>query len=220
MRENHPMFSHPMQEKAYREVAAALPFEIDPAKITVEPGVSYLPSPIKLHDYAAGVMAAFGSVVEHVGRVRGLPDQTMTLNRRLCGFHLNELQTQFLNGYSIMLDTWPMAADNGGYRAKDGRYVQMIGLFPHLALGMTSHLQCANTPQAIQTAVEKHTAQELEDDFARLNLALGVVRTPQEWQAHPQGAATTELPLFGIQQRGTAKTRVLGTANYRTLEGV
>jgi len=72
-------------------VAAALPFAIDPSKITVEQGVSYLPSPIKLHDYAVGVMAAFGSVVEHLGRVRGLSGQTMTLNRRLCGFHLNEI---------------------------------------------------------------------------------------------------------------------------------
>jgi hypothetical protein len=77
------MITDPFQRKAYDAVSAALPFAIDPAKITVEPGVSYLPSPIKLHDYAAGVMAAFGSVVENLGRVRGLPAQTMTLNRRL-----------------------------------------------------------------------------------------------------------------------------------------
>ena len=117
------MISNPFQRKAYDAVAAALPFAIDPAKITVEPGVSYLPSPIKLHDYAAGVMAAFGAVVEYLGELRGLPSQTMTLNRRLCGFHLNELQVQLLNGYSVMLDTWPMGADNGAYRTKDGRYV-------------------------------------------------------------------------------------------------
>src|SRR5262249_11831313 len=165
-KENQTMITDPFQKKAYDAVAAALPFAIDPAKITVEPGVSYLPSPIKLHDYAVGVLAAFGSVVEHLGRVRGSPAQTMTLNRRLCGFHLNELQTQFLNGYSVMMDTWPMAADNGTYRTKDGRYVQMIGLFPHLAKGLTEHLHCANTPEAIQAAVEKYTAQELEDEFA------------------------------------------------------
>jgi hypothetical protein len=41
-------------------------------------------TPIKIHDYAVGVMAAFGSVVEHIGRVRGLPAQTMALNRRHC----------------------------------------------------------------------------------------------------------------------------------------
>lgn len=58
------MITNPFQQKAYDAVGAALPFAIDPAKITVEPGVSYLPSPIKLHDYAAGVMAGFGSVLE------------------------------------------------------------------------------------------------------------------------------------------------------------
>lgn len=67
------MITNPFQKKTYDEVSAALPFAIDPAKITVEPGVSYLPSPIKLHDFAAGVMAAFGSVVEHLGEFRGLP---------------------------------------------------------------------------------------------------------------------------------------------------
>src|SRR5215467_12247141 len=114
------MIANPLQKKVYDEIAAALPFKIDPGKVTVEAGTSYLPSPIKLHDYAAGVMAAFGSVVEYLGRVRGLPSQTMTLNRRLCGFHLNELQVQFLNGYSIMIDAGPMGPDNGTYRAKDG----------------------------------------------------------------------------------------------------
>ena len=74
------MIANPFQRNAYDAVGAALPFAIDPAKITVEPGVSYLRSPNKLHDDAAGVMAAFGSVVEHLGRVRALPAQT-TLNR-------------------------------------------------------------------------------------------------------------------------------------------
>jgi crotonobetainyl-CoA:carnitine CoA-transferase CaiB-like acyl-CoA transferase len=215
------MITNPFQRKAYDAVSAALPFAIDPAKITVEPGVSYLPSPIKLHDYAAGVMAAFGSVVEHLGRVRGLPSQTMTLNRRLSGFHLNELQTQFLNGYSVMLDTWPMGADNGAYRTKDGRYVWTIGLFPHLVNALLGHLQCPNNPEAIQAAIEKYTAQHLEEEVAGgLKLALGMVRTPQEWLAHPQGAATAKLPLFNIHQQGTAKKRVLGNAKYRPLEGV
>ena len=39
---------NPLQRKAYDAVSAALA----PAKITVEPRLSYLPSPIKLHDYA------------------------------------------------------------------------------------------------------------------------------------------------------------------------
>ena len=215
------MITNKFQKKTFDAVADALPFAIDPSKITIDHGVSYLPSPIKLHDYATGVMAAFGSVVEHLGRVRGLPAQTMTLNRRLCGFHLNELQTQFLNGYSVVLDTWPLGPDNGTYRTKDGRYVQMIGLHPHLRDGLLDYFQSVNTAEAIQAAVEKYTAQQLEDDVAAgLKLGLGMVRTPQEWLAHPQGAATAKLPLFDIQKQGTVKKRVLGTAKYRPLEGV
>jgi hypothetical protein len=37
MKENHPMFGHAIQQKAHNAVAAALPFAIDPAKITMEP---------------------------------------------------------------------------------------------------------------------------------------------------------------------------------------
>src|SRR5262249_44047253 len=90
-----------------------------------------------------------------------------------------------------------------------------------LVNGLLSHFQCANTPEAIQAAIEKVTAQQLEDDVAAgLNLALGMVRTPQEWLAHPQGAETAKLPLFGIRQQGTTKKRTLGNAKYRALEGV
>jgi hypothetical protein len=51
------MITDPLQKKSYDAVSAALPFASDPAKITVEPGVSWLPSPIKLDGHAAGVVA-------------------------------------------------------------------------------------------------------------------------------------------------------------------
>ena len=50
------MIIDPVQKKSYDAVSAANPFAIDPAKITVEPGVSWLPSPIKLDGHAAGVV--------------------------------------------------------------------------------------------------------------------------------------------------------------------
>lgn len=52
-----PLIIDPLQKKSYDAVSAANPFAIDPAKITVEPGVSYLPSPIKLDGHATGVVA-------------------------------------------------------------------------------------------------------------------------------------------------------------------
>lgn len=67
---------------------AALPFAIDPGKITVEPGLSYTRGAIKAHDYTVGVLSALGSVADRLGVIRGLPAQTMKLNRRRSGFIL------------------------------------------------------------------------------------------------------------------------------------
>ena len=129
------MITNALQRTVYDAIAAALPFRIDPAKVDVAPGVAYVKSRVRAHDYGAGVMAAFGSVVEHLGTVRGLPAQTMKLDRRKCGLLLNGLQLHFLNGYSTIMDTWGVNPDNGTFRAKDGRFVTMIGMHPHLQIG-------------------------------------------------------------------------------------
>jgi crotonobetainyl-CoA:carnitine CoA-transferase CaiB-like acyl-CoA transferase len=214
------MITNALQKKAYDIVGKALPFSIDPAKVTVEADVSYIKSTIKIHDYAAGIMSAFGSVVEHLGVVRGLPAQTLKLNRRRCGFLINSLQLQFLNGYSTIIDTFPIAPDNGIYRTKDGRYVAMIMMHPHLRDALLEFLQCPNSARGIQAAVEKKTAQEIEDELGARDLPCGIVRSPEEWHSHPQGAATVQRQIIDFEQKGNARKRVLGKARYRPLEGV
>ena len=214
------MITNPLQKKAFDAVSAALPFEIEAAKITVEPGVSYVQSPIRAHDYATGVMAAAASVVERFGRMRGLPSQTMSLNRRLSGLRLNDLQLQFLNGYSTLMDNWAIGPDNGTYRTKDGRYVTMIGLHPRLRDGLLEFLRCPNSTAAIRSAVEKKTAQQLEDEAAPLNLPLFLMRTREEWLDHPQGKATEKRAMIDIEQKGSDRKRVLGKAKHRPLDGV
>jgi crotonobetainyl-CoA:carnitine CoA-transferase CaiB-like acyl-CoA transferase len=214
------MMTEQLQRKAFDAIADALPFAVDSRKVTVEPGLSYTRSPIKAHDYAAGIMAAYGCVVERLGVLRGLPAQTMTLNRRRCGLLLNSGQMQFLNGYGTLMDTWPIGPDNGTYRTKDGRYVTIVGLHPHLRDGLLEYFQCQNSAKAIQASAEKKDAQQIEDELAALNLPCGIVRTPQEWRIHPQGEATVKRPMFDIEHSGNAHERKLGKARHRPLEGV
>ena len=210
-----------LQKKAFDLVAGALPFSLDDQKITIRHGVSYTRSPIKAHDLAAGIMAAYGSVVERLGEIRGLPSQTMVLDRRRCGLLLNSAQLQYINGYGTLIDTWPIGPDNGCYRTRDGRHVMMIGLHPHLRDGLLGYLDCANTAEAIQRAVAKRGAQELEDAVNAIHLPLGIVRSPQEWAAHPQGAATRAQPPITLATCGEGGgRRRLGTARHRPLEGL
>ncbi|WP_081687876.1 CoA transferase [Rhizobium mesoamericanum] len=218
---NTPGIDNPLQKKAFDLVAGALPFGLEPEKVTIRHGVSYARSPIKAHDLAAGIMAAFGSVVERLGRMRGLPAQTMLLDRRRCGLLLNSAQLQYINGYGTLIDTWPIGPDNGCYRTKDGRHVMMIGLHPHLRDGLLAHFDCANTAEAIQRAVEKQNAQDLEDAVNAIHLPLGIVRSPREWADHPQGAATRSQPPISLAVRGeSGGRRRLGRARHRPLEGL
>ncbi len=214
------MIVNPLQSRVYEAIASSLPFRLDPTKVTVEPGTAYVKSRVRAHDYAAGVMAAFGSVVEHLGTVRGLPAQSLTLDRRRCGLLLNGLQLHFLNGYSTIMDTWGVNPDNGTFRAKDGRFVTMIGMHPHLRDRLLSYFDCTNSTKGIQAAVEKKTSTDIEADAVRLNLPLGILRTPEEWLAHPIGAATAKSPMIDFEGSGDAKKRLLGPAKHRPLEGV
>jgi crotonobetainyl-CoA:carnitine CoA-transferase CaiB-like acyl-CoA transferase len=214
------MISNLLQRKTYDAVSAALPFPIDVSRITVEHGVSYARSPIKAHDYATGIMAVWGSVVDHLGQLRGLPSQTMVLNRRLSGLLLNSGQMHFINGCTTVIDTWPVGADNGLYRAKDGRYVWIVGLYPHLRDGLLEYFQCATSRHAIQAAVEKKTAQEIEDELAALHLPAGMMRSPEEWLQHPQGKISAAESMVVIEHTGQQHKRKLGKARCRPLERV
>lgn len=214
------MIVNPLQLRAYDAVASALPFSISHENVTIRHGISYTRSPIKAHDFAAGVMAALASVTDHIGQQRGLGAQTMLLDRRRCGLLLNSAQMHFLNGYGVLLDTWPIGPDNGTYRTKDGRHITIIGLFPHLRDALLEYFQASNSGRSIQASAEKKIAQQLEDELAALSLPAGIVRSPDEWLAHPQGAETARHDLVDIAQIGTASSRKLGKAKSRPLEGV
>ncbi|MGX9215124.1 hypothetical protein ACWWSA_14085 [Mycobacteroides abscessus subsp. abscessus] len=132
--------SNQLQQRALKAVTAQLPIDIDGSNVIVEDGLSYTRSPIKAHDYATGLFSAFGGAVEYLGRMRGLPAQTLTVNRRLSGLSLNSLQLTFSNGRALGFDDYTTGPDNGIYRTRDNRFFGMIGLHPKLRDGITEYL--------------------------------------------------------------------------------
>jgi crotonobetainyl-CoA:carnitine CoA-transferase CaiB-like acyl-CoA transferase len=213
-------FNNEIQGNVFNAVRECLPFKIDPGNILVEDGPSYSWSPIKVHDYAVGVMAAYGSAVEHLGVIRGLPNQTLTLNRRLAGLLLNTFQNTYINAQQILMDSWAVGIDSGIYLAQDGRHVSFIGLLPHLRDGIIGYFNGAYTQPTLQAQVEKKPAQQIEDELNELGFPAGIVRTPEEWLAHPAGQAASKAPLIGVESHGGPHGRKLGQARHRPLEGV
>lgn len=211
--------SNELQRQAFEAIAQCLPTPLNPGAVTVEDGLSYTISPIKAHDYATGLFAAFGAAVEQLGRMRGLPEQSVTVNRRLSGLVLNSLQLTFVNGRTLTIDDYSTSADNGTYRTRDGRFVTLIGLHPKLREGIFGHFGTV-TAAGMQHAIGQRDGQELEDTLATLRLPLGLVRSPEEWLAHRQGAATAAHPMILFEQHAGGGSRKLAPAKARPLEGV
>jgi len=104
--------------------------------------------------------------------------------------------------------------------ARDGRHVQLHGSFhdtPQILaeLGLDGHA----TPAAVDGAVARRDAFELEQAFIRRGICGGVVRSRAEWAAHPQGQALASLPVVTLTKIGEAPPEPL-PAGGRPCSGV
>jgi hypothetical protein len=88
---------------------------------------------------------------------------------------------------------------------RDGRHVQLHPSFndgprllEELGLGIEA------TREEVKGAVGRRNAFELEAALIRRRLCGGVVRSKEEWAAHPQGRALTDLPVVSITKIGAA----------------
>jgi hypothetical protein len=65
-----------------------------------------------------------------------------------------------------------------------------------------SFLRCGPNKDQIAEAVSKWDSAELDEAAAEAGLVFAIVRTPQEWAAHPQGRQLADKPLVEIIKIG------------------
>lgn len=107
----------------------------------------------------------------------------------------------------------------GAYRCGDGRWARVHTNFPHHRDGTLALLGCDYERAAVQRALEKWTAEDLETAAAERGLVIAALRSFAEWDAHPQGRAVAELPLLSIDKIGDAPAQPLPPGT-RPLSGV
>ncbi|GBQ20176.1 acyl-CoA transferase [Gluconacetobacter sacchari DSM 12717] len=88
---------------------------------------------------------------------------------------------------------WPTA---------DGKWFLPHTNLPHLERRILDLLKCESTPESISSAIRKWNALELEDAIAEAKACGGMVRTAEEWLAHPQGAYLAERPVVELTKVG------------------
>jgi crotonobetainyl-CoA:carnitine CoA-transferase CaiB-like acyl-CoA transferase len=107
----------------------------------------------------------------------------------------------------------------GVYRAGDGRFVRIHTNFPHHRAGMLAMLGAENTRDSVAKAISGWQGQAFEDEAAARGLVATLTRTPEEWNAHPQGQALAALPVLELTRIGNAPPRNRAAA-ARPLSGI
>jgi crotonobetainyl-CoA:carnitine CoA-transferase CaiB-like acyl-CoA transferase len=197
--------------------AGCRPAALDSLRIT-EPQ-AHLPSVFPVGTIAAATIGAQALAAAETWRMRTGRAQQVEVNARRALAMFRSERYLTIDG-QLPANVWDPIA--GYYQAGDGRWIQLHTNFPHHRDGVLRVLQCENDRAAVAQAIGRWQASELDARLAAEGLCAALVRTAEEWQAHPQAAALAALPLFEITRIGAAPPEPMagGTDCPRPLSGV
>ncbi len=171
-----------------------------------ETGLS-LPSVFQVGPIAAATVAAQALAAAEIWRLHSGRRQHVEVSMRRALAMFRSERYLRIDGKPAA-DPWSPIA--GYYQAGDGRWIQLHTNFPHHRDGVLRVLQCAGERTAVAAAIARWQADALDARLAEEGLCAALVRTPQEWRAHPQAAALAALPLFEIERIGDAPPEPVG----------
>ena len=167
------------------DIAALLPGEVGSEHIELV-GRPVAGSAFDVDGVLATTAVHAVAAADAAGLARGVP----LIDRRIDLAHVLSFCTTHveINGEPV-----PAWADlSGVYPTADGRHLQVHCNFPHHARGVVGRLGCAPDRDAVAAAISRCDAFELEADLIGDGMIGAVVRTLDEWEAHPHAAATRE----------------------------
>jgi crotonobetainyl-CoA:carnitine CoA-transferase CaiB-like acyl-CoA transferase len=185
------------------------------ARVTLTGADPLVPTDFKIGTAAAAVIAAAGLAAAELWRLRTGRAQSVAVDGRAAVAAFRSERYLRVNGDPAGRRD-PLF---GFYQAGDGRWIQIHSNMPHHREGALRLLGCDSTREAVAAAVGKWTAETLEDALAAASVPTGMVRSRDEWQAHPQGRAVAALPLLEIAKIGQSPPEPAG-AGPRPLSAV
>ena len=89
---------------------------------------------------------------------------------------------------------------SGYYPTADGRYIHLHCNFPHFRERTLQLLGASEDREDIARAVSSWSAADLEEAVIAAKSCAFMLRSRDEWLAHPQGQAVASLPLLSIER--------------------
>ncbi|MFZ3000025.1 MAG: CoA transferase [Undibacterium umbellatum] len=172
-----------------------------------------LPSTFQVGDVASASIAVQALMAAQLWQDRDGAEQKITVDRRHALAMFKSDRYLSVNGKPAD-DPWSKIA--GYYQAGDGRWIQLHTNFPHHRDGVLAILQCADERTEVAKAIVGWKAAELEQVLADADMCASMIRTEQEWKAHPQAQAIADLPLFEVRRIGDGPVVPLNQGGGRT----
>ena len=165
-----------------------------------------LPSPFLIGEAGAAALAAAGQAAVNLWQLKTGRLQNVSISVR------NAAIAQRSHAYLKKLagDTPELWSPfSGFYETQDHRWVQFHCNFPHHQQGVLDFFQCPADKEKLGQAVKQFAGHDIEQRLNDQGLCVSLLRTPQEWQAHPQAQAVAKLPLFEIIKIGDSPKEAL-----------
>lgn len=155
------------------------------------------PSTFRVADVAQASMALATLAAAEIYRLRTGVSQQASIDRLHAAVEFRSERYMTVDGGKAP-DLWDPIA--GAYRCGDGRWVRIHTNFPHHRDGVLDLLVCDHDRDAVTAALDKWTAQDFEDAMAERGLVATMMRSLDEWSAHPQAAALADQPVISIEK--------------------
>lgn len=174
----------------------------------------------------AAAQAAFGMALGELWQLRGGNPQSVTTDVRnavhqhhgIAFMRQNGRQLPFTDyGASVGVDS-PLSGEF--YPTRDGRFVKMEFYYPRLRDAVYKVLKCAPTQRAVEAAVMQWDAEALELAIREESGAIGIVRSAEEWFAHPVGRRLAAKPVIEVEKIGDSDPVPLPKGLDKPLSGV
>ena len=179
-----------------------------------------LPSPWPVGDVAAVALAQVGAAAAELARRAGGDPGPVRVS-------VAEAAVATIGFAVIRVDGESMTRTNaanpwvGRYRCVDGRWIHLHGGFPPLVdrLADVLDLPVDSDELAIAASTARWESVALEDAVAERDGCAAIIRSEEEWRAHPQGQAIHRLAAVVERERGVVEAR-WSPSRVRPLDGL
>ena len=172
-------------------------------QVTITGHDPVLPTRFQIGEMVAGVHAARGVAVSELWQLKTGRQQQVAIDVRAATATLQGYVYLKIDGQEQRQQQMPpqqrQAYGLGFQTTRDGRWFYVHG---YGRQGVLKLLGCEDNPESLPDAVLSWDALALEEAFAEAGLCGAMVRSAEEWAAHPQGIALQKLPIVEIIKIG------------------